>query len=369
MAYTTIDDPSAYFHTQLYTGNNSTTQTITNDANSGDFQADWLWIKNRDNVEQHHLMDSSRGANKFLHSNSNAVERTGSLNSGHNAINSFGSNGFTITSNGSADELNFGTRTYVAWQWKSQGGSTVSNTDGSITSTVQANTTSGFSIVQWVGDGSDATVGHGLSSAPTIFILKNRTDVSDWRIGQVLTSTNNMTDGNGYYMELNDVKASTNPGSATTWGSTPTAPTSSVFTVGSNNAHNGSSDNMVAYCFADIQGYSKFGSYTGNGSTDGPFIYTGFKPAWVMFKNTGAAEESVLYDTKRNSTNPNTKTIRVDSNIAEAEATTLDVDFLSNGFKIRSNQPQLNSSGVSYIYMAFAEHPFVSSEGVPVTAR
>ena len=135
------------------------------------------------------------------------------------------------------------------------------------------------------------------------------------------------------------------------------------------NVANGNNLEYIAYCFAEIQGYSKFGSYTGNGSEDGPFVYLGFKPQWILFKNTGAAEEWVLQDTTRNPNNPVTKNIRVDSNIAEADASALDIDFLSNGFKNRSNNAQLNSNGVAYIYMAFAEHPFVSSEGVPTTAR
>ena len=243
-----------------------------------------------------------------------------------------------------------------------------SSFDGSIQSNISPNTTSGFSIVSWTGSGADATVGHGLNSAPTIYIVKNRTDASDWRVGQVLTSSNNMTDGNGYYMELNDTKASTNPGSAVTWGSTPTAPTSSVFTVGSNNSHNGSSDAMIAYCFHSVNGYSKMGSYTGNGNADGTFVYTGFKPAWVMVKQTNASgEDWFICDTKREGYNAENN--RLMPNLSSAESTDSPIDILSNGFKARLSGANVNASGGTYIFMAFAENPFTSSAGTPVTAR
>jgi len=356
MAYTTIDDPSAYFHIQLYNGNNLTTQTITNDANSGDFQADWLWIKNRDNVEKHHLMDSSRGANKFLHSNETAVERTGSHDNGHNAINSFDSNGFTITSNGGADELNFGTRTYVTWQWKCNGGTTASNTDGTITSTVQANTTAGFSIVQYVGNGSSgATFGHGLGVAPEVVILKNRDTARSWFVGHLSLGFN-------YITHLNQTTAS--DADSVYWNNT--APSSTVVTLGNNEGGNESGDNFVAYCFKEIQGYSKFGSYTGNGSTDGTFVYTGFSPAWVMVRRTDSGNNWHIHDNKRVPYNSNNKTLY--ANTSDAEATE-DLDMLSNGFKLRESGGGYNASGGTYIYMAFAEHPFVGSDGVPTTAR
>ena len=267
MAYTTIDDPSAYFHTQLYTGNGSSGLSITNDANAGDFQADWLWIKPRSASDNNVVFDSSRGEDKQLKTNGTDAEDTHSP-----ARVTFESDGFDLdTTDGN---YNGNGTTYVAWQWKANGGTTASNSNGGVTSTVQANTTAGFSIVTWTGDGSDETVGHGLSSAPELFIIKNREDSTNWRVGQDIVTDKKMTDGNGYYFELDDTKASTNPGSATTWGSTPTAPSSTVFTVGSNNAHNGSSDDFVAYCFHSVQGYSKINTYIGNGNEDGPFIYT-----------------------------------------------------------------------------------------------
>ena len=349
MAYTTIDDPSAYFQTLLYTGNGSA-RSLTNDGNS-DLQPDWIWIKERNNAVDHQLQDSTRGVTKTLQSNNNNEESTLT-----DIVTAFNSDGFSLGNNASWNGNN---DTYVAWQWKANGGTTASNSSGSITSTVQANTTAGFSIVTFSGNTTaGATVGHGLGVAPHYVQVKRRDRDGDaWRgFWEPL--------GNEKYLELNATDAQQD---STTGAWNDTSPTSSVFSLGSAAGINGG--NMVAYCFAPIQGYSKFGSYTGNGNENGPFVYLGFKPQWIMFKNAGAAEEWVLQDTTRNPDNPVTKNIRVDSNIAEADASNLDIDFLSNGFKNRSNQAQLNSNGVSYVYMAFAEYPFVSSEGVPTTAR
>ena len=260
MAYTTIDDPSAHFHIRLYTGNSNTGQTITNNANAGDFQADWLWIKNRDDVEQHHLMDSNRGANKFIHSNSTDDERDGSYNGGHNDINAFGSNGFTITSSGSNDELNFGSRLYVTWQWKANGGTTTStNASGStsddtdiIASVRQTNTTAGFSIITYTGDStSGKKVTHGLGATPEIIIIKNRDSNSEpWAVFTTPTGVKALA--------LNtSVAQATDSGY---WSDTN--PDSTHFTVGSHGSTGAAAD-FVAYAFAPIQGYSKFGSYTG----------------------------------------------------------------------------------------------------------
>jgi hypothetical protein len=368
MAYTTIDDPSAYFHIRLYTGNNLTTQTITNNANAGDFQADWLWIKNRDDVEQHHLMDSNRGANKFLHSNSTDDEREGSYNGGHNDINAFGSNGFTITSNGSGDELNFGTRTYVAWQWKANGGTTTSNdasatSVGSIDSVYQANTTAGFSIVTYTGTGSNGTIAHGLGSTPKWYFVKNRSESSVSSTDQSWVVYHSvMAHGAAMFLNTTDSKINHSP----FWNST--APTSTTFSVGTDSRTNTSGDDYIAYCFAEKQGYSKFGSYAGNGSTDGPFVYTGFKPAFVILKRSSGVADWNIFDNKRpNAFNEADGRLR--TNDATVESTSdAGVDLLSNGFKCRLGS-EFNASSTTNIYMAFAEHPFVSSDGVPTTAR
>ena len=359
MAYTTIKKPSDYFNTKLYSGNanaeSSTTQSITGVG----FQPDFTWIKERSSTSSHVLTDAVRGATKKLDSNTTNEEQTKPQQ-----LQSFNSDGFTVGDDGA---INRNGDTYASWNWLGANG-TASNSNGSITSTVSANTAAGFSIVSWTGSGADATVGHGLSSAPTIYIVKNRSDTSDWRVGQVLTSSNNMTNGNGYYMELNDTKASTNPGSADTWGATPTAPTSSVFTVGSNNAHNGSGDNMIAYCFHSVKGYSKMGSYTGNGNADGTFVYTGFSPAFILWKSSSNAEGWWIADNKRTIYNPTNNLLRPDTGDAELVGNAnLKLDFLSNGFKLRQTDGALNGSGLSYIYMAFAEEPLVGDN--PATAR
>ena len=241
MAYTTIDDPHKFFNTVLYTGTGSAT-SITGVG----FQPDWVLTTSRSNAYNNGSYDAVRGVEKLMNANTTDAESTTTT-----GINAFDSDGFSF----SGASYNTSGYTFVAWNWLA-GNGTASNSNGSITSTVSANPTSGFSIVTWTGTGSDATVGHGLSSAPEMYVVKNRSDSADWRVGQTVAG-NTMTGGNGYYMEWNDTKASTNPGSATTWGSTPTAPTSSVFTVGSNNAHNGSSDNMLAYCFHSVKGFSK----------------------------------------------------------------------------------------------------------------
>ena len=353
MAYTTINKSTDHFNTKLYSGTGS-----TNAITGVGFQPDWTWIKARDHAYGHHLQDAVRGTGKDLYSNLTDAEYSNA-----NSLTTFGADGFTV---GSDNGVNNGSKTYVSWNWKANGaGST--NTDGSINSTVSANTTSGFSIVSWTGSGADATVGHGLNSAPTLIIVKNRTDAStDWRIGQVLTSSNNMTNGNGYYMELNDTKASTNPGSANQWGSTPTAPTNQVFTVGSNNSNNGSSDNMIAYCFHSVEGYSKFGTYAGNGNADGPFVYTGFKPAFIIIKNFEQNDSWRTYDNKRLGYNVDNNALF--PNATDTEATSDDLDILSNGFKVRATTGGLNNSNASYIFMAFGQS-LVGSNNIPATAR
>ena len=356
MAYTTIDDPSAHFQIALWTGS-SGTDTITFDGNS-DLQLDWLWSKSRSNSHSHALMDTSRitsGDYLPLFADTTDVEQTFY----DSELQSITSDGFTV---GTQPHAGGDGKTYVGFAWKANGGTTSSDSNGSITSTVQANTTAGFSIATWTGNGTGgATIGHGLGSVPNWYIVKKRSGTDSWPVYHHKNTSAPETD----YLHLDETIATVD--SVDRWNDT--APTSTVVSLGDAGAVNGSGATYVGYFFCEKQGYSKFGSYTGNGSQDGPFVYTGFKPQWIMFKNTGAAEEWVLQDTTRNPNNPVTKNIRVDSDIAEADASALDIDFLSNGFKNRSDQAQLNSNGVNYIYMAFAEHPFVSSEGVPVTAR
>jgi hypothetical protein len=350
MAYTTITDPSAYFQTALWTGDGST-PTITNDGNS-DLQPDWLWGKNRTGTaDNHYLIDSTRGTNKYVFSNSNSAEITNA------AISSFNSDGFTLTSDVG---LNRSGSTYVGWQWAANGGTTSTNTDGSITSTVQANTTAGFSIVTYTGNNTGgATIGHGLGVAPKVVFTKTRAIADNWLVyHEGIGATK--------YLTLNTTSAS-----ATSTGAwNDTAPSSTVVTLGSFDNSN-DNDNMVAYCFAEIQGYSEFSSYTGNGNADGPFVYTGFKPTWVMIKNTIAGEDWLIWDVKRDTANApgNPMTGRLKANDTIAEVNGNDIDFLSNGFKIRTDSGYGNGSGNTIIYMAFAENPFVATNGLPTTAR
>ena len=359
MAYTTIDDPSAYFHTQLFTGNGST-QSITNDANAGDFKPDWLWIKSRGTTHGHAVFDSNRGGNARLASEGTQEERTNEGNV------TFQTDGFNVTS--SHPTTNNNSTNMVAWQWKANGGTTTTNSAGANgadhESVYQANDTAGFSIVTYTSDAAsgDTVIKHGLSTAPTFMIHKARNAGSTlwWVYHKDLTN-----DG---YMQLDDTTANQD-GSTNVWRNT--APTSTVFKVGLNSIANANGRTMVAYCFAPIQGYSKFGSYKGNGSTDGPFAYTGFKPAWVMIKRTDSTSSWHMWDNKREdyNGNPNDSALRADADGAENDTTDYSIDFLSNGFKLRNASDLDNNSSGTFIYMAFAESPFVSSKGVPTTAR
>jgi len=346
MAYTTIKKPSDYFNTKLYTGNSSINHAITGVG----FQPDWLWIKTRDSAtDNHNLFDVVRGASKGIQSNSSNAEYTSS-----SVLESFDTDGFTLGDNG---QVNGSGESLVAWNWLA-GGTGASNTDGSITSTVSANTTSGFSIVSYTGNATDgATVGHGLGAVPDMLIGKDLSDASAWGIWH-----KDLTNA-GYKLSFNQNAESDD--TALFGGSSRTAPTSSVFTLGSGGGLNGSNANIV-YAFTSIKGYSKFGKYIGNGNADGTFIYTGFKPAFLITKKFNASGDSWnLLDATRNPNNAVDKRITPDT--SDAEATTTQYDFLSNGFKVRASTGSVNTSGGSYIYMAFAEEPLVGDN--PATAR
>ena len=349
MAYTTINKGSDYFNTKLYTGND-TTNAIT----GVNFQPDLVWIKGRDSAYNHQLVDIIRGVNKPLRSNLSVAEATLS-----DSFNSFDSDGFTLGGDAETDNFNNSGQNYVAWNWLG-GGTGVSNTDGSITSTVSANTTSGFSIVSWTGNGSNSTIGHGLSTAPKMIILKNRSQDSNWIVyNQNLSSYL-------WRLNLDSTSAETSTSGSEYWTAYPT---SSVFSVGTNFRINGSSDNIIAYCFAEKKGFSKFSSYTGNGNADGTFAYLGFKPAFVLIKNISDNDDGwIMVDNKRSVYNPTYNYLTAQASTAEA-GTDFPIDFCSNGFKIRSSDISYNQNSYTYIYMAFAEHPLVSSTGVPCTAR
>jgi hypothetical protein len=357
MAYTTIDDPSKYFHVRLYSGTGSS-QAITNNANAGDFQPDWIWAKNRSDSAGHISYDSSRGVNKNLTINVTDAEATVTTQ-----VTAFGSNGFTVGSNnganGSSDNL-------VAFQWKANGGTTTTNdasatSVGTIDSVYQANTTAGFSIVTYDGNGSSgASFAHGLGVVPDFIIIKNRSEAKDWAVYHGANTSAPQTDA--LFLNLTDATID-NTGY---WNDT--APTSSIITVGDNTKVNSSGEQHVAYCFTEKQGYSKFGLYEGNANADGPFIYTGFKPAFIILKRNNAVADWEMNDNKRNGYNGGN--VGLTPNTNSAEATANELDLLSNGFKIRTTNDNWNpASGQTLIYIAFAESPFVSSKGVPTTAR
>ncbi len=343
MAYTTINKSGDYFNTKLYTGNGS-----TNAQTGVGFQPDFTWLKARSYSDSHALYDAVRGVLQRLQANSTTAEGTVA-----NSLTSFDSDGFTLGSDGQA---NSNTDTYASWNWKANGAGSA-NTDGSISSTVSANTTSGFSIVSYTGTGSNATVGHGLGVAPSMIIAKQRTGTENWPVYHVGLSDS------GKYLELNSTQtATTNTG---VWNNTN--PTSSVFSIGTNARTNNNTSTYIAYCFAEKKGYSKFGSYTGNGNADGAFIYTGFKPAFVIIKNTGATEFWSMFDNKRDPYNQMDK--KLYPNGSNAESTTSQLDFVSNGFKLRNSESEFNQSGNTMIYMCFAAAPLVGTNNVPANAR
>ena len=347
-----INKPSEYFNTKLYTGNGS-----TNAITGVGFQPDMCWWKMRSGVEEHALGDAVRGATKIIKPNATSAEATSS-----SYFTSFDSDGFTL---GNDSKTNTNSSTYASWNWKANGAG-VSNTDGSIASTVSANTTSGFSIVQYTGDGSgaSATIGHGLGVTPACVIMKPLNYEGAWWIAHKTMPTN-------YLLEFNtnpqaDILTSFGGG-----GLSFSAFTNNVIGGIANTSAdlwNKSSEPYIAYCFAEKKGFSKFGSYTGNGSTDGTFIYTGMKPAFVIHKRTDSAGYSwLIHDNKRPDYNSTDKILEAD--LPSVEQSNYHMDLLSNGFKHRITSGSTNGSGGTYIYMAFAENPLVGTNNIPATAR
>jgi len=346
MSYTNgLDDPSAYFYAYAFS-KSSGTGSVTFDANS-DLQPDFLWVKSRSNADSHELWDSTRGVNSTLFSDSTSAQDTAA-----NRIVSFDTDGFTW---GNAGNLN-AAGDFVSWGWKANGGTTVSNTDGDLRSvTVQANQDAGFSIVRFLGGTTPYTAGHGLGVAPDVIISKRLGATVGWYVYHKDV-------GAGKYLQLNSTAAAVT--SATV--AFTSAPTSTIFTGGT--GIGGATDYYINYCFAEKQGYSKFGSYVGNGNDNGPFIYTGFKPAFVLTKGTNVSQWR-LYDSARSPNNVNINRLFPYSSSAEATDTDAGIDMLSNGFKIRGSGGDYNASGTTYIYMAFADNPLVTSTGIPTTAR
>ena len=348
MAYISFQ-PKDYFNTVTYAGNSSSTQALTGVG----FQPDWVWIKQRNLAYSHVLFDAVRGVGKNLQSNGTTAEET---NNSVGYLSAFDSDGFTVSQGSSSGDRVNGAYNYVGWNWKANGAGS-SNTDGDITATVSASTTSGFSIVKYTGNGSSgATVGHGLGSDVKMVMCKGLGDTYGWKVWHT-----NLTSGKTLVLQTTAAEDTDANRIASANASTFT--TSGTFSV------NESGSDYVAYCFAEKKGFSKFGSYTGNGSADGTFIFTGFKPAFIMIKRTDTTGDWLMKDNKR-PTVQNPVTSLLYPNTSGAEATGVnDADFLSNGYKIRTTGTAENASGGTYIYMAFAESPIVSSNGVPATAR
>tara|TARA_B110000305_G_scaffold122282_1_gene136974 strand:- start:2690 stop:3730 length:1041 start_codon:yes stop_codon:yes gene_type:complete len=343
-----IDKPTDYFNTVLYTGTGS-----SNTVDVG-FEPNLTWIKNK-GTESHCLFDTVRTNGYYLKSDANSAEINGS-SGGSGLWSAFTSNGFTVLN---GNRTNDNGDSYVSWNWKA--GTSFTNDAsatgiGSIDSTGSVNTDAGFSIISYTGTASAATVAHGLGAVPKMIIVKTRGGSGDW-------SVYHSSLGNTKNLKLNTTAAQQT--SASYWNNT--TPTSSVFTINDEGNVNGSSVAMIAYCFANTS-MSKFGSYTGNGNADGTFVYTGFKPAFVMVKQT-TARYWVMFDNKRDGFNPTNRPLFPNASDQESDSVNYYHDILSNGFKWRTNVTIMNESGGSYIYMCFAESPFVSSSGVPATAR
>ena len=375
MAYTTIDDPSAFFQTLTYTGNGSNPRNLTNDGNS-DLKPDFIWTKNRtDGGTDHVVTNSSFGfdapnatfeggagsdetLNGQLSPNSTAKQNNPAATYGY--ISGHLTDGFTAAAGSTnGDTMNANSKEFVAWQWKCNAGTTSTNTDGDINSTVQVNQDAGFSVVMYEPANTTArNIGHGLGATPGLIIIRNRQRVENWRVWH-------QSMGAGGY--ILDGATSYNTGTSTLVNTV----NSTIFNVGSDFSVNGGFP-IAAWCWVEKQGYSKFGKYKGNGATTiGPFIYTGFKPRFIMIKSTEATGGTYLWDTKRNPFNGADDTV----NVAEADAETsngiMTVDILSNGFKIKNTGTNngTNQANTTYIYMAWAENPFTTSTGTPTTAR
>jgi len=340
-----IDKPGLHFNTKLYSGNNS-----TNAITGVGFRPDWTWLKPRDSADNHRLMDAVNSGT-YLVSNDNRVEASTGSN-----FASFDTDGFTL--GGSDTGWNGSSNNYVSWNWKAANSSGSTNNDGSIASTVSVNSTAGFSIVTWSST-TNATVGHGLGAKPDMVITKSTNNATNWA-----TWHKNLTGGNEQdrYVNLNTTAADDTY--TNYWGTGGFTP--SVFGVSNNSFHN-NIGNMVAYCFRSIPGYSKFGGYTGNDNVDGAFVYTGFKPAFVMIKRTDDTDNWYIYDNKRDGYNVDNDDLH--PNTTDTESTDDKIDLLSNGFKLRVANNDVNGNQDTYIYMAIAENPIVGSNNIPAVAR
>tara|TARA_R100001015_G_C4628114_1_gene188075 strand:+ start:99 stop:1142 length:1044 start_codon:yes stop_codon:yes gene_type:complete len=347
MAYISFK-PQDHFNAKLYTGNSSV-RTLTGVG----FQPDWVWIKDRNNARDHMLFDAVRGATKDIRTNATDVESTIA-----DTLTAFTSDGISLGADSTAASalVNGNSNSYVSWNWKANGQGSANNDGSTNTTYTSANTTAGISIVKWTPSGSVETVGHGLGVVPKMIITKNLGASQNW-------ITYHHSIGNTKYILLDSTNGTATD--STAWNNT--TPTSSVFTVGAQFGGNP----YVAYCFAEKKGFSKIGLYKGNGNASGTFVYTGFKPAVIIFKQSSAnGEKWYIYDNKRNTFNITNSVLFPNSSLVESAATTgAPIDMLSNGFKLRGTDAAGNSEGASYIYIAFADEPFVASNGDPATAR
>jgi hypothetical protein len=341
MAYTTVDNPELYFQCKTYTGNGSADHSITLDGTEN-MQPDLVWVKVRDNTDANEIYDAVRGVQKRLTVNTTAAEGTQS-----NGVTAFNSDGFTVG----------------AWNWKAGTTSGISGSPSITPSGYSFNQTAGFSIIAYTGNNTvGATIPHGLGVAPAVIIFKRREANNEkWSTYHHKNTSAPETD----HLELNDSSATSDDDSILN----DTAPSSTLITMKTSDSVNANSIKYVAYCFSEIKGYSKHGSYTGNGNADGAYVHLGFRPAWILIKVTSTANDWILLDNKRDSFNVATKKLNPNLNDAESNDSGVSTDFLSNGFKIRTAGGNVNQSSATFVYMAFAESPFVNSNGVPTNAR
>jgi len=362
MAYTTINKHTDYFNTVTYTGNTTDDRTISGVG----FQPDWNWTKNRSASQDHWLADAVRGSTKIIRSNGTNIETTAPSNG---SISSFNSDGYVLQA-GSSGDLNYNTENnnYVSWNWKA-GTTGTGYTTGSGTSnsySYSVNTTAGFSIINYVGNGTAGhTIPHHLGATPSMIIVKNRdrSTSAQWSVYHKNSFTSQSAPG-VLYLNLTTAKSN----DTNVWGNSTVTIDSTVFSVGDYEGTNQTNDNIIAYCFAEKTGYSKFGTYTGNGNADGTFIYTGFKPAWVMIKRTNSTSNWSILDNKRLGFNSAVSPRELYANANDQEYDSNRFDIISNGFKLRTSGGDGNASGGTYIYMAFGQS-LVGSNNVPCTAR
>jgi len=360
-AYTAIDDPSAYFKVQIYTGDGST-QAVAFDDTDTNMQPDFVWIKNREEEDHNILVDSVRGVTETQYSNSNASDVDDD-----DTVTAFGSDGFTV---GDDVKVNTNTEKYVAWCWKAGTTSGINTTGANTTPTTYSfNQTAGFSIIQYDGNGTDDTqIAHGLATVPHCIFVHNMDADDDGGVSWAVYHHKNTSAPETDFLTLDETYATAD--ASNRWSDE--APTSVLFTTGSNSTVNKSSRDYIAYLWTGKQGYSKFGSYEGNGNADGTFVYTGFRPAYVMTKSSDSTSSWHIFDNKREGYNVDNDALIANNTTGSpgpgtAEATTDMIDILSNGFKCRiATDPNVAES---YIYIAFAEAPFVNSNGVPCNAR